>query len=192
MDNITSFLQNEYTLTFSGLSISLISILMLIGFGFILFLLVKLQRKFQEIQTPQYGFLGKPLMQMGMIGLIVVGVAFSIYTTTKETKIQDISASEEISIDLMYNVIEEENGRYKTEFKITPYVNEKEWGGDDNRNFDIFVNISGEIEEGAVLYSRTRTSSATFTKNLPSGTYSINITVFSGETSETFTRQINL
>jgi hypothetical protein len=190
MQTIQEFLKNEYTFSFTGLTISGIVTLITIGFVATVAFIFTTLRRLNDAKKPTYGFLGKPLYQMAVVAVLGAGIIFAVYNNP-DSSIDEASATQDVTIEFKYRLVDNTQSKKLVEFEIIPSVNNNEWGGESD-TFDIFINASGKDDFGELLYDTSEANKAIFNKQLSEGDYEISITVVYSDSSSNFLETISL
>lgn len=118
-----------------GLSITIIVLLSLV---------IYLQsKKIKDLERPRYGFLGKPLSILIIVGVLSGSIGFALFVNTEDVGTDVISADRELSISISY--LKEQTDVYV--LKATPIIDGVSWDNDPSLNFDIFWTIKNEEGE---------------------------------------------
>ncbi|MEO6728769.1 MAG: hypothetical protein ABIM99_02495 [Candidatus Dojkabacteria bacterium] len=181
MDQTTQAL-NQYPAFAALFAVVIIVVLVLIG------LVITQNRKIQDLQTPKYGFLGKPLAAFAFAAFLVGGTGFVLFVNNQQ---QDVSvANASFTIDA--SIIATESNPVTHEYKLVaiPLVDGKEWGENKAYKFDIFWTISNASTQTDVELGLNLENTGGITKTLTSGTNRINVRVVSSE--KTIEKEIDI
>lgn len=163
----------------SDIVIAALLILAVVVVALLVALIVQSKRvkDLQEAAKPKYGFLGKPLMAMALLGGLFGAVLLTYNATLRPIDDPIVNADKTLVTTITTNTITQTTGEALVEFKAVPSVDSAEWGvmGD---KFDIYWSVTGPITFKHIELDRSRDQISRFTKTLPKGNYEITIEVF--------------
>lgn len=186
---LNEFLNQQFTFSINGLALAGILIFALISFISILSYINHLLRRIRSLETPKYGFLGKPLYTLVLMLVMVGGLGFFGYSFTQQQDFQ-ISAKKVITSQIGAEVVSEQASTVTVHFSATPYINGTAWGGNDTDSFDIYWNIRGPQAIDRFEVARTRVNPGGFNTTLPKGEYTINLLIVYEGSSESFIEKV--
>ncbi len=148
--------------------------------------MVILQRRkitqLQEAVRPKYGFLGKPLYSLMAIAILAGGFGFSVFTNQSNTDIVDTGATRAVKAIVYVETLEARGAEYLVSFKVTPVVNDKEWGIPTDE-YDAFWKVTGPEEFSEVELTLSLEEPSGFTKLIAPGNYEIVVDLFGTQDS---------
>lgn len=159
----------EQSIYLSLFAISIITIV-------VLFLVVLFQNsRIKELTEPKFGFLGKPI-NVGIFTVFILG-SFSLMLFWSGNKTSDsniVNVSDGISINLDYKTDDE--GSYI--FTLTPIIDGKSFGADENLTFNVLWSIEGD---SLITFSEEEISlnkKSNYRVTLEEGTYKVSAVLF--------------
>jgi heme/copper-type cytochrome/quinol oxidase subunit 2 len=168
--------------------------ILVIGFlfvGLIVFLIgiiLRLVKKAKAMERVRYGFGGKTLFSILIVGLLVVALPLSLYSVMHTTEMRKIAEAEkEVYIDIQS--VRQEDKEYSVSFIAIPIINQDVWG---KYTYTIEWNITGPISFTKIEKERNIDRPSYFKKDLPKGEYTAVVKVTSKEFSLIETKKFSL
>jgi hypothetical protein len=131
-------------------------------------------RKIKDLQTPKYGFLGKPLGLLLMSVVALSGLGVYLYAVSEGTEVQESTADTNYEIVITYTPLN------STQYRITatPYLNDQAWAGDPTLQADIFWTITNTQSVTLYEYEVSLNSPSNLVANLSRGQNVVKATLF--------------
>lgn len=182
-------LNNNYTLTISGINLLLISAAIFAVIGGLLLYSIHLSRQVKEYQRPKFGFLGKPLYPL--LTVVVLGSSlFYLNFQFSEQKVIEIQASKNVEAEISAEIISgSDNTTVNLAFSAIPEVEDTPWGNSED-SFDLIWKIKGVETIEMIELSRSASKPSGFTKALPRGSYNIQLVVLYQDKSYEFHKEV--
>lgn len=181
---MTDFFAQQFTFTISGGALIALALVAVVCFVSVLYVIIRLIGRIRSLQKPKYGFLGKPLYALVLVGMAGTITYFS-FTFSSQPDFQ-IQASRTVTAELSVDVVDSQNGTGLVRFEAVPYVDGIAYLG-DNGEFDILWNITGPVRIDKFEYGKTKADRSGFSESLQSGTYTARAVIVYEGKSFTFT-----
>lgn len=168
-----------------------ILIIGVVVFGILVFLvgvIVRLIRRIKSMEKVRYGFGGKTLFSLFIVGLLAIALPLSLYSVMHTTETRRIAeAQKELYVDIQSK--QQTDQMYSVSFIAIPIINEKIWG---NYTYTIEWNISGPISFTKIEKERNVDNPSYFRKELPIGSYTVVVKATSKDFSLIETKELTL
>jgi len=148
-----------------------ISVLIIVSLSTFIIILL---RKVKKLSTPRIGFLGKPLY-IALLSISIVSILFISYNVNK-SQIDDVAAEKDVRIIINSEIIELKGDYAFVEISFIPYINNDQWGKDDD-SFKAYWNIIGKDKYTEVLTNVNKINPQKVTIQLARGQYEINLLI---------------
>jgi len=185
------FISREFTFTVNGLALVGIAVFAVISLFTIFYYISHLLSRIRRLETPKYGFLGKPLFTLVGMLVMVAGLGFFSYSFTQQQNFQ-IQAEKVVTAQLAAKVIESGDTTSLVEISTVPHVDGLPWGGNVSNKFDIYWNLTGAEIKEKFEFSKTLEQPSGYTTFLKRGEYTVKaLIVFEGK-SYSFSRNLSI
>ncbi|KXK26219.1 MAG: hypothetical protein TR69_WS6001001214 [candidate division WS6 bacterium OLB20] len=183
------FLQQQFTFTVSGAALVGIILLGIVSLISVFMLILRLIHKIRTLQTPKYGFLGKPLYALVLVAVAGTITYFS-YSFSSQPDFQ-IQASRTVTAEIKTSTVSTNGGMSIVSFEAIPYVNGIPYYGDSGE-FDILWNITGPVRIDKFEYGKTRADRSGFSESLQAGSYTARAVIVYEGRSYTFNQPFSV
>jgi len=182
-----NFFSQEFTFTVNGVALVTGGAVILAGILALFLVIVSLIKRIRSLQTPRYGFLGKPLYTLSTIALTALVIYFVSYNFSKPGNF-DVKASKTITAELITNRVSESQTESTIDFKLLPSINAKLWG-EAGSKFDIYWNVTGPTKFDMFELEKTAENLSGFQHIVKKGTYTLKIVVVFEDKTYTLTEE---
>lgn len=112
----------------------LISILVITVLSFVI---VRQSRRIKQLEQPKYGFLGKPILAVVMLGTTVFSYGIIFYANQIPATIDDVTAVKNVELEIQN--VDLGTGEYL--LRVIPTIEGREWDNNPDLEFDIYWTI---------------------------------------------------
>ena len=185
-----NFLSQQFSFTISGAVLFSGGLLLLIGILAILLMVISLIKKVRSLETPKYGFLGKPLYTLVSLALMGLTVYFVSYNFIQPNNF-DIKAEKNVSVQFVINKVKETSLETTVDFKLLPTIDNVLWGPTGTK-LDIYWNVTGPMKFDEFELGKNASNPSGFQKVLKKGKYQLKVRVVFDNEIFTFTEEKTL
>lgn len=170
MDNtiLEQSMNQQYTMYIVMLVVATIAVLILLG------IVLSQNNKIKSLETPSYGFLGKPLFTFGFLALSIAMAGGVFYLANKPAAIEETQANKTVQVKINYVPTSSSLQTYI--FNAVPYVNGTAWG--NSETFDVYWSFTNNGVETELESSLSQTRLGGITRKLDKGINVIKATIF--------------
>lgn len=164
--------------TDSSIQVPLYTILIVgfIALGLIILfisIIIVLIKKVKSLERIRYGFGGKTLFSILLLGALLIALPFAMYSVQQTTELRRIAeAQKEVYIDIQSREIEE--GEYSVYFMAIPLIEGEVWGEYD---YVVEWSITGPVAFKKFEKERNIHNPSYFKKVLPRGMYHLDLVI---------------
>jgi len=176
-------------LEFTNSLIIIISIIIAIFIIGLIIYIIHLKKRIHTLKTPKYGFLGKSLYPIMVVGLLV-GTLYFI--TTQEPKdIVTINANKNVTFDIKTDYIQIAEKDVTVNLSLNIVLYGEDWRLEKNTDsVDIYWNIIGPTNVSRVEIGKNKDNKSGFDIKLAKGDYIINTTIIYGKEEYKYSEKI--
>lgn len=180
------FLDTIYTIELAGWMLAMVAMVFIVLAAMSLMYIKGNLHLGSTSSQPKTGFLGKPLMQLGLV--IVLGASLIggfYYFQEQDTNIIFTQADRQYEVAIEYEATSTSTSRKLFELDVIPSVDNKEWAGSSEAAFDVVINIipsdslirQGQKQVDFFEMGSTEVNPSSVRTELLPGDYEINVMV---------------
>jgi hypothetical protein len=145
----------------------------------------------EEVTTPKYGFLGKPLLSMMALAVLAGGLGLTYFASQN---VQDVTvrADKDLQIAINAEVQVRVNNDFSVKFFVIPSVEEQAWAGTFTDTFDVFWTVTGPTTFSQIELGLTQSNQGGFVRTVPAGSYTVEVSVIYGSKTWKESKIINI
>ncbi|MEI7578735.1 MAG: hypothetical protein WCJ58_01695 [bacterium] len=160
------------------------AVVIIIAFALLIAYIWRLNHRIKTLQTPRYGFLGKPLFPMFVVLLLTGSLLFVNYYN-KQSQVTTTGAAKNVVFDINYKNVSQSGNNVTMKFDIEPKIEKLPWGGNDQNKFDIYWTLNGPENYQYLEVGKSYNKPSGFQISILSGAYTVKTKiVFEGKTYE--------
>lgn len=133
-------------------------------------------KKIRELERPKFGFLGKPLSLIAFVIIAGGGIGLYYLNTQGPTEVTSINANTKIELNISYEAVAGKKNVYL--FKAVPVVEDINWGGTEENNFDINWIIENSKVTTEFEYDRNKSNPSAIEIELENGTNKVKAVIY--------------